>query len=809
MNHISEEKLQRQLELEQESVNLGVMNYRKQMLETPVTEMPPGLILMNRAIAPLEAAITEFLKPTRGGGRMHDVRKFLMEFDTTELAYITARRILNSINLAEPLQRVAISLAESLLDHLEYTKFKKEAPKFLKAVEENLRTSHERHRRTVILRAKRVLGIEDTKWSEVEKLRIGVKLIELFIESTGLVERVQNTKSQWILQAKSEVVEWIENQHAKCELLSPVYLPMIVPPVPWTTSYGGGFLSNQINMRLKLVKTRNLKYLEELAEWDMPQVYRALNGLQETPWRINKRIFEVMKTAWELNNGLGGLPVDWEEPLPPKPWSSDEEFERLKQEHPEVVKSWKRQANQVYERRLREKSKRRQAALKLWIAEKFLHEPEIYFVWTLDWRGRMYPVQSHVNPQSDDLGKALLEFANAKPLGESGWQWFRIHLANRFGVDKVSFEDRLQWVKDNHDEIMRSAEDPLIHRFWTEADDPWCFLAACFEYREAVLSGNPHEFPSRLPIAMDGSCNGLQNFSAMLRDEVGGKAVNLVPSDKPQDVYQEVCNVVSRMVEEDAANGDPLAKVWVGRIDRKLAKRNVMTVPYGVSLYGMKEQLLEELAKRNSADGRYLEGVDDDFEPAVYLAKRMYDAIGQVVIAARKAMDWLQEVAKIAASVDKPIRWVTPSGFLVHQHYVKQKNKDIRTIWGTARVKLSLNIDTNLLDKRKQANGISPNFVHSMDASHLVLTINKALDAGIKSFAMIHDSYGTHAADCDLLASLLREAFVEMYREDVLQSFADQLKAQLPPEVAEQIPPIPEKGSLDLEAVKDSLYFFA
>ena len=805
----TEEKLRRQLELEQESVQLGVARYRKQLSEAQLTEMPPGLTLMHRSIAPLEKAIEEFKKPTRGGGRMHNVRYFLDKFDNIEIAFITARRIINAIATPEPIQRVAISVAQDLIDHLEYKKFKEEAPNYLEAVEENLKTTHERHRRTVILRAKRKLGIEDTEWPEQAKLRIGVKLIELFIESTGLVERVQNSKSQWILRATPEVDKWLQEQHARCEILEPVYQPMIIPPTPWTTSYGGGYRTNSVSFRFKLVKTRDLAYLDELAEWNMPLVYRALNALQETPWRINRRVFEVMKTVWDRNSGLAGLPKrDWNEPEPPKPWTSDEEFELLKDTHPEVVKSWKRKKTQYHERALRNKSQADQTSRKLSVAEKFLNEPEIYFVWTLDWRGRMYPVPSYIHPQADDIGKSLLEFAVGKPLGESGFRWLRIHLANKYGVDKVSFEDRLKWVDEHHEDIMRSAEDPLAYHFWADADDPWCFLAACFEYRDA-LSGNPEAYESHLPIAMDGTCNGLQHFAAMLRDEIGGKAVNVVPSDKPQDVYQEVANVVSEMVARDAAAGDEIAQAWLGKIDRAIVKRNVMTTPYGATFFGMKEQLLDELSKRNSSEGRYLDSLDDDFQAAVYLAKKTHEAIGEVVVAARRAMDWLQEVARIASAAEQPIRWVTPSGFLVKQHYKQQKNVDIRTIWGKARVKLSLNIDTDKLDKRKQANGISPNFVHSMDASHLVLTVNRALDAGITSFAMIHDSYGTHAADCDTLARLLRETFVEIYSRDVLEDFANQIKAQLPLDVAEHIPPLPAKGNLDIQSVLDSRYFFA
>lgn len=49
---------------------------------------------------------------------------------------------------------------------------------------------------------------------------------------------------------------------------------------------------------------------------------------------------------------------------------------------------------------------------------------------------------------------------------------------------------------------------------------------------------NTATYVSHLPVHMDGSCNGLQHYAALGRDEAGGKAVNLLPSDKPQDVYK-------------------------------------------------------------------------------------------------------------------------------------------------------------------------------------------------------------------------------------------------------------------------------
>jgi DNA-directed RNA polymerase len=58
---------------------------------------------------------------------------------------------------------------------------------------------------------------------------------------------------------------------------------------------------------------------------------------------------------------------------------------------------------------------------------------------------------------------------------------------------------------------------------------------------------------SGLPVAQDGSCNGLQHFSALLRDEIGGKAVNLIPGDVPEDVYQRIADKVLSKLEERCA----------------------------------------------------------------------------------------------------------------------------------------------------------------------------------------------------------------------------------------------------------------
>jgi len=304
---------------------------------------------------------------------------------------------------------------------------------------------------------------------------------------------------------------------------------------------------------------------------------------------------------------------------------------------------------------------------------------------------------------------------------------------------------------------------------------------------------------------MDGSCNGLQHFSMMLRDQIGGEYTNLIPGEKPRDIYQEVANILNRIVNKDAAEGNEWARIWQGKITRKVTKRGVMTTPYGSKRFGLREQLKVELAK---IDRNYL-GVDDDFPAINYLSKQLFVAIREVVVAAGLAMDWLQSVARTMAKANLKMTLTTPVSFPVSQDYRDQHLTRIDTIFGGIRLRIGLTSDTKDIAPGRMINGIAPNLIHSMDAAHLMLTVNKAATEGLNAFGMIHDSYGTHAGNTAKLNALLREAFVEMYAPNLFEEFRDELLTQLPPELQAEIPPLPPLGDLDPAGIFDSKYFYA
>ena len=258
-----------------------------------------------------------------------------------------------------------------------------------------------------------------------------------------------------------------------------------------------------------------------------------------------------------------------------------------------------------------------------------------------------------------------------------------------------------------------------------------------------------------------------------------------------------------------------------------------MTLPYGAKKFGFKDQILEDTIY--PAIQKNVLAFSRPNQSAMYMAGLIWDAVHKVVVKAMEAMAWLQDASALLAK-DRdingnpvPTYWVTPAGFPVWQKYPKTTVTRVSTflsgelkIYSTyeesdtkleksSRLTVSLAKPSEGLDVRRQRQGIAPNFVHSMDASHLMLTIIKCHDEyEINSFAVIHDSYATHACDAGKLFRAVRDVFVDTYKNnDVLQNLHDQIKNMLSSKLVDELPDIPSKGSLDLDQVRQSLYAFA
>ncbi|WP_018868302.1 MULTISPECIES: DNA-directed RNA polymerase [unclassified Thioalkalivibrio] len=823
------EKMPRQAELEEKMRCMGVDRFWSQTSRSiergQETQIAPVRRLMNHAVAQMVEAIDAFIAEASSGkaGRKHGAVKFIQQIESEAAALITVRSVLDGVIRGERLVPLARTVAGMIEDELAFRHFMAEDPQaFNWLVRREKRVngaSYRRQRKSLYANAKG-RDIHWEEWNHRDQVIVGTKLIEIMAVATGLVEKVvrapEVNKKETYIVATKEAMDWLNEEMHRSEAMSPSYLPTIIPPRPWTSPTDGGYWTPRVR-RLSLVKTHSKEYLTELAEHHMPGVYDAINVMQHTAWAINLEVLDVVRTLWNSQSVLGGIPSGEDYPLPVKPQFLIDELpkEEWNDDQLSAFRTWKRQTTDTHTANAKLKSLRLQFAKTLMVAEMLEEEEEIYFPHQFDFRGRAYPVPMFLTPQGSDVAKGLLTFANGVTIDDQeGADWLAIHGANVYGYDKDSLEGRVAWVMQHEREILASAEDPYDNRFWVDADKPFQFLAFCFEWAGFKREG--FGYLSTLPVQMDGSCNGLQNFSAMLRDETGGRAVNLTPTDMPQDIYQQVADVVLQRVQEDAEKGDPevspLARGWLKHgITRKVCKRPVMTLTYGAKLFGFRQQVLEDTVQpykfHCSTTGEEFPW-SSAWDAASYMGGLIWESVGQVVVAARSAMDWLQEIARTASKEGLPVRWETSDGMVVLQAYPKMNSKQIQLTFGSSRITLSVaTTPTKKLDKQRQANGIAPNWVHSMDAAHMRATVRRCWSEGVRSFGLVHDSYGTHAGNAWALAKYLREEFVGLYSEDVLEEFRRQMALQLGD--VEAIPDVPPKGTLDLSLVLDSAFFFA
>lgn len=748
-----------------------------------------------------------------------------------------------------PITPMASAIGRTLEDEIRFGRIRdKEQEHFKKAIAENLNKRAGVSYKKAYMQAVEASMLEQGQledawgtWSPTEAVHVGIKMLEIVIESTQLVELKRYGAGN--AAADVEMVHlsdfWVKKMAQRGFSLAgiaPIYQPCVVPPKPWTGVVGGGYWAKG-RRPLPLIRLGSKSAVARYEDVYMPEVYDAVNIIQNTPWKVNKKVLDVVNMVEKLNN----TPIDdipQMEPLKPEDYAGETE---------EELKAWKKAAAGIYRREKARQSRRLSLSFIVNQANKFSQFKAIWFPYNMDWRGRVYAVPMF-NPQGNDMQKGLLTLAVGKPIGADGFKWLKVHGANCAGIDKVTFEERIKWVEDNHDNIMAAAKAPMDSiEWWGKLDSPFCFLAFCFEYAGVMHHGL--SYSCSLPIAFDGSCSGIQHFSAMLRDHIGGHAVNLTPSGKVQDIYRIVSDRIEEelkvllvngtdnemVTHEDKKTGEiterlklgtrELARQWLTYgMSRKVTKRSVMTLAYGSKEYGFADQVYEDIVMPAIDSGKGAMFTEPS-QASRFMAKMIWEAVSVTVVAAVDAMKWLQGAAKLLAAEVKdkktgeilkpclPVHWVTPDGFPVWQEYRKKDTTRLNLMFlGSFNLQPTVNKGTKKeLDKHKQESGISPNFVHSQDGSHLRKTVvHTHRKYGVMSFAVIHDSFGTIPADAEYLFRGVRETMVETYRDnDVLLDFYEQFECQLHESQRDKLPELPKKGKLNIEDILSSDFAFA
>jgi DNA-directed RNA polymerase len=454
------------------------------------------------------------------------------------------------------------------------------------------------------------------------------------------------------------------NMNKKNAIL-PRFLPMLVPPQPWDNRvYYGAYY----RLKAPLMKHYSKAQSEGTKKANMGLVLEGLDYLGTIPWRVNTRIFDVVKVAIDRGLMFGELPSNKNmEEMNFDDFKNFSMKDKEKEDTKEKELSQWRKLYEDYRNRVQKKnselhSLRCDINIKLSIAEQFLRDT-IYFPHNVDFRGRAYPIPPNLSHIGSDLCRGLLMFDEAKELGEDGVRWLKIHIANLWGHNKVPFEQRVLWTESNLPKIIQSATEPLQgDMWWSNAENPFQALAACFELNECLKLSNPAQYKSRLPIHQDGSCNGLQHYAGLGRDELGGKAVNLIPSDSPQDVYTKVLEIVLRHVDQDCLISEEdtnkqlaikgkLARIVKPLLSRKVIKQTVMTSVYGVTKVGARAQVQARLMELFTTNSTVLSVQQEKelYYAADYVADLTLISLQEMFASAKLMMDWLGTVSQLVA----------------------------------------------------------------------------------------------------------------------------------------------------------------
>jgi len=262
-------------------------------------------------------------------------------------------------------------------------------------------------------------------------------------------------------------------------------------------------------------------------------------------------------------------------------------------------------------------------------------------------------------------------------------------------------------------------------------------------------------------------------------------------------------------------------------LSRKSAKKAIMTIPYGAGQEAQAagvlesiEEIFEEEFEKDSPNSseldwflgwkleedkrRYLVGAcsKDRFKTlrkkmfdekknqdvayestkkvweqkrtfAAYVALAIVRRLRAVISKRYPSVDFFSEYLKEKAKSCKglPLFWLTPLGFLVCQDGFKIDKKSTLNVTlgrGDRKRKVSLSVQ-RLSDKTsdsEQQKKLLPNLIHSLDATHLAMTLLEAKNRGISNIGSVHDCLMCHPNDIENLSETVRKTFVDLYSKN-------------------------------------------
>jgi len=770
-------EIQRQIELEQEALSCGKQKLHASLQRLHEKSYASASVYGTASIsAALPSVIKDIednlskMKKGRAGAYYKPISEHIDNLEPLAIATIALKITFDMVfsmkRDRDLLTSVVVSIGSALEAECKFRWYKTNHPGLMKYIEdkyyhESCGTEQKQSIASVIF------GRQDIHWPTwhiKNKTAIGSWSLERVCSTTGWFTKEpeqRGRKTVLRLVPTPEFMEVRDQLINTAEMFSGIPWPMLVEPNDWTNEQMGGYLTNELMRGHELTRRGN----PTLVHGETP--LKFLNKLQKVRYRVNTHVLEVARHFRDKGIKVGKFIPLCEAFKPPKPPDIAE--------NADARQAWKREMAEAYNADRLNFKRSVRTRTQLEAAEKFKDE-EYYLCWSFDYRGRTYPIPAYLTPQDTDFGKSLIRFADESFVNEEAEEWLAFQVATTFGLDKAPMDERIQWVRDNHDLITKVAVDPIGNLpEWEVVEEPWQFMAACHEYYHCCIECD-HQFTS-LMVAVDATCSGLQILAGLAKDQSTASLVNVCPGDRPSDAYKAVAEEAKKYLPAEM-------HPWM---TRKTTKRTVMTIPYNAtrsSSWGyIKEALLEQ-------------GFEPEKEQVSQVVEAVYLSMDAIVPGPMRVMRWIKtHVGQYIRSGADHVEWTTPSGFVVNQkRNVKETERMELQLLGATKVTVTVGEGNPCPTRHKSST--APNLIHSLDASILHETFQRFNGP----FTVIHDSVLCRATDMGTLNALVRETYTDIFTRDCwLSKFGEAINASEEPPIV---------GTLDPEVVEESTYFF-
>ena len=513
--------------------------------------------------------------------------------------------------------------------------------------------------------------------------------------------------------------------------------PMVIKPKAWIEGEDqGGYLK----LDSKLVLNRGIQAQSQ-------DILNFCNGLQEVEWKISKRFSKK-----EMKKEIKG-----------------------KYRRKSYGKNTSIELAEIETRKVKE-------------IRNLIGEDSVWFPWSFDFRGRIYPRGYELNPQGDPYRKGMLIPQNKREKGivkefkdDIVAQWMCIDIANSAGLDKLTFKERIEWTLENVIKKNFNIEKMIIEE-GNSMDNKWTFENTCKSLEEHMRTG-----VSNNVVRLDATNQALQMYAVLTADSQTANTCNVGGATEIQDAYEMLAEALNKILKTTLFN-------------RTACKYCVMTTMYGKLIKREEIYAQAEKFKMNKLI-KFMDGIGEDlFEDSINKALKKI---------APRAMKMLKEILKLNQGKDSYF-WVMPDGFKVKYDVKKKEKIEFETKDRNGRP-IKVSWISKVYGGSKDSRGLAASIIHSIDAM-AVRFVQK--EANLKFFIPIHDEFGVMAEDATETVRAYKKFMANLVGQDLLGKIMTQINRQNNKKRREEslgeyysrTRIVTEKGTLKKEDVMNSTY---